>query len=61
MILHEYPVKTPLRVDFENVSFKAIKQDILKHYRGKVGAGVLNVILSKENGKFNGSGYIVCK
>jgi len=33
----------------------------LKHYRSKVGAGILNVILTKENGKFNGKGYFVCQ
>lgn len=50
-----------MRVDFSNVSFQATKQDLLKHYRSKVGAGVLNVILTKESGKFNGKGYIVCQ
>ena len=59
--IHDYPIKTPLRVDFDNVSFKATKPDLLKHYRSKVGAGILNVILTKENGKFNGKGYFVCQ
>jgi hypothetical protein len=43
------------------MSFKATKQEILKHYRSKVGKGILNVIMTKEDGKFIGEGYFVCK
>lgn len=43
------------------MSFKATKQEILKHYRSKLGKGLLNVIMTKEDGKFIGEGYFVCK
>jgi hypothetical protein len=43
------------------MTFKATKQDILKHYRSKIGNGILNAILTQESGKFTGDGTIICK
>ena len=56
--LGDYPLKMPLRVDFSNMNFRLTKEDLLKHYKSKV-KGILNVILIKKEGRFNGEGYIV--
>ncbi len=60
-LLKEYPLNTPVRVDFFNMTFKASKPEILKHYRSKVGNVLLNVIMLQKNGLFKGEGYFVCK
>lgn len=51
--LGDYPLKTPLRVDFSNMNFKLTKDDVLKHYASKI-KGILNVIFTKKEGRFNG-------
>ena len=40
------------------MNFRLTKEDLLKHYKSKV-KGILNVILIKKEGRFNGEGYIV--
>lgn len=56
--LGDYPLNTPLRVDFFNMNFRLTKDDVLKHYASKI-KGILNVILIKKDGKPNGQGYFV--
>jgi hypothetical protein len=59
--LKEYPLNTPVRVDFFNMNFKTSKPEILKHYRTKVGNALLNVVMLPKNALFKGEGYFVTK
>lgn len=57
-ILVTYPLASPLRVHFYNVSYFTKKDDILNFATAKV-SGIINLVTFTNEKGFNGKGYFV--